>query len=170
MHSLIKNKANDMNFDIVEIEEFSGRMAKIHSIMLDGDDMTLLDHFFEENGLYVDDLTEMAAKLVNMGNETGCRIQYFKENEGAPGDGVVALWYNRMRLYCLRFDNTCIFVGSGGYKPPNISAYQEDPLLDSKAQQMKAIAACINKAIKERDLKIMDDGSIKKTKFINLEV
>ena len=54
--------------------------------------MTLLDHFFEENRLYVDDLTEIAARLVNMGNETGCRIQFFKENEGAPGDGVVALW------------------------------------------------------------------------------
>lgn len=34
-----------MNFEIVDIEEFSGSMAKIYSIMLDGDDLTLLDHF-----------------------------------------------------------------------------------------------------------------------------
>ncbi|HQP79563.1 MAG TPA: hypothetical protein PL115_06850 [Bacteroidales bacterium] len=38
-----------MNFEIVEIEEFSGDKAKIYSIMLEGDDATLLDQFFEEN-------------------------------------------------------------------------------------------------------------------------
>lgn len=46
-----------MNFDIVEIEEFSGRMAKIYSIMLDGDEMTLLDHFFDENEQFEEDLS-----------------------------------------------------------------------------------------------------------------
>lgn len=110
--------------------------------------MTLMDHFFEDNGEeHQEDLEEMASKLHVMGNDTGCRAQFFKQNEGAPGDGVVALRYNQMRLYCLRCDNTCIFIGSGGYKPPDIKAYQEDPYLDSKAQEMKKIAACINKAI-----------------------
>lgn len=52
-----------MNFDIVEIEEFSGRMAKIYSIMLDGDEMTLLDHFFDENEQFEEDLSIIAAKL-----------------------------------------------------------------------------------------------------------
>jgi len=47
--------------------------------------------FFEDNKQYEEDLKEIASKLVSMGNTTGCRIQYFKENEGAPGDGVVAL-------------------------------------------------------------------------------
>lgn len=159
-----------MNFKIVDIEEYSGSMAKIYSIMLDGDYQTLLDHFFDDNKEYEDDLKEIAAKLVIMGNTTGCRIQNFKENEGAPGDGVVALWYNRMRLYCLRFDNTCIFIGSGGYKPPDISAYQEDPLLNSKAEQMKAIAASINKAIIAKDLKVKEDGTLELSEFINLEI
>lgn len=159
-----------MNFEIVDLEEFSGNMARIYSIMLDGDDLTLLDHFFEDNQQYEDELKVIASKLVSMGNATGCRIQYFKEHEGAPGDGVVALWYKRMRLYCLRFDNTCIFIGSGGFKPPNISAYQEDQILNSKAQQMKAIAACINKAIIERDLIIRNDGTLEFSDYINLEL
>lgn len=159
-----------MKFEIVDLEEFSGSKAKIYSIMFDGDDQTLLDHFFEDNQRYENDLKEIASKLVNMGNTTGCRIQYFKENEGVPGDGVVALWHRRMRLYCLRFDNTCIFLGSGGYKPPDISAYQEDPLLNAKAQQMKAIAACINKAIIEKDLMINDDGTIEFSDYLNLEI
>ena len=159
-----------MNFEIVEIEEFSGDKAKIYSIILEGDDDTLLDQFFDENQQYEEDLKVIADQLAIMGSSTGCRIQFFKEYEGAPGDGVVALWYKRMRLYCLRFDNTCIFIGSGGYKPLNISAYQEHPLLNAKVQQMKAIAASINKAIIEKDLKVLEDGRLEKLDFLNLEI
>ena len=160
-----------MKFDIINIEEFSGQKAQIYSIMYEGDDMTLMDHFFEDNEKeHQADLEEMASKLHVMGNDTGCRTHLFKLNEGAPGDGVVALSYNQMRLYCLRYDNTYIFIGSGGYKPPDIRAYQDNPYLDSKAQEMKKIAACINKAIIEKDLKVKDDGTLEISEFIELEI
>ena len=95
--------------------------------------MTLLDHFFEDNEEnHKEDLEVMASKLYVMGNDTGCRAHLFKLNEGAPGDGVAALSYNRMRLYCLRYDSSCIFIGSGGYKPPDINANQEDTFLNWK--------------------------------------
>lgn len=138
--------------------------------MLDGDDLTLLDHFFEDNAEFKDELTEIAAKLRTMGKETGCKANYFKDKEGRPGDGMVALRCKQLRLYCLRYDNTCIFIGSGGYKPPNISSYQEDVLLNSKAEQMKRIAGIINKAIIEKDLIVAEDGTIETTEFINLEL
>ena len=159
-----------MKFTIENIEEFSGGMAQIYSVMFEGDDMTLMDHFFEDNAQYTEELKEMANKLESMGNCTGCRIQFFKENEGAPGDGVVALWYKRMRLYCLRIGSACVILGDGGYKPPEISAYQEDELLNSKAQQMRRLAACINKAIIEKDLKVGEDGTITTTEFIDLNI
>jgi hypothetical protein len=159
-----------MKFEIVNIEEFSGGMAKIYSVMFEDDDMTLMDHFFEDNAQYSEEMKEMAKKLESMGNDTGCRIQFFKENEGAPGDGVVAFWYKRMRLYCLRIGSACIILGDGGYKPPEISAYQEDELLNSKAQQMRKLAACINKAIVDRDLKVGEDGTITTTDFIELDI
>lgn len=159
-----------MKFDIVNIEEFSGGMAKIYSVMFEDDDMTLMDHFFEDNAQYSNELQVMIQKLETMGRDTGCRVQFFKENEGAPGDGVVAFWHKRMRLYCLRFGCACIIIGDGGYKPPEISAYQEDKLLNSKAQQMRKIAACINKAIIAKDLKVEEDGTISTTDFIELEI
>ncbi len=160
-----------MKFDIVNIEEFSGPKAKIYSIMYEDDDSTLMDHFFDDNmEEHQAELEEMASKLYVMGNDTGCRAHLFKLNEGSPGDGVVALSCKRMRLYCLRFDNTCIFIGSGGYKPPDIHAYQEDPLLDSKAQEMKEIAACINNAIREKELKVRDDGTLELSDSIELEI
>jgi len=159
-----------MKFELVDIDEFSGEMAKIYSVALEGDDMTLMDHFFEDNAQYADELKAMAEKLKAMGKSTGCRIQFFKENEGAPGDGMVAFWYKRMRLYCLRIGSACIIIGDGGYKPPEISAYQEDAVLNGKAQQMRKIAACINKAIRDRDIKVCDDGTIKTTDFAELEI
>lgn len=159
-----------MKFDIVNIEEFSGGMAQIYSVMFEGDDMTLMDHFFDDNAQYDEELRWMATKLEAMGNDTGCRFQFFKEHEGAPGDGVVAFWYKRMRLYCLRIDSACIILGDGGYKPPDISAYQEDEMLNSKAQQMKKLAACINKAIVDKDLIVGEDGDITTTDFIQLEI
>ena len=145
-------------------------MAQIYSVMFENDDMTLMDHFFEDNALHEEELKEMAKKLISMGKSTGCRIQFFKENEGAPGDGLVAFWYKRMRMYCLRIGSACIILGDGGYKPPEISAYQEDALLNSKAQQMRKIAARINKAIIERDIRLENDGKITITDFAEFEI
>ena len=60
-----------MKFDIINIEEFSGQKAQIYSIMYEGDDMTLMDHFFEDNEKeHSEDLEEMASKLQVMGNDT----------------------------------------------------------------------------------------------------
>lgn len=159
-----------MKFWIIEHEELSGPKAKIYSILLEGDDMTLAEHFFEDNADHEKELSEMATKLQTMGNNTGCRIQYFKENEGVPGDGMVALRCGQLRLYCLRYDSSCIIIGSGGYKPPGIAAYQEDPILKEKAYLTRKIIASINNAIIDKDLSIKNDGSIEMTDFIDLEV
>ncbi len=73
-----------MTFDIVDIEEFSGRMAKIYSIILEGDEDTLLDQFFEENSQYEEELSEIARKLMVMGENTGCRIQFSRRMRAHP--------------------------------------------------------------------------------------
>ena len=49
-----------MKFEIVNIDEFSGGMAQIYSIMFEDDDMTLMDHFFDDNAQYAKELEEMA--------------------------------------------------------------------------------------------------------------
>ena len=51
-------------------------------------------------------------------------------------------------------------MGSGGFKPPEIRAYQEDEKLNAKAQQMRRIAKAINEAIKNKDIIVEDDGSL----------
>ena len=149
-----------MNFDIEEIEELSGDAASIYSVTIEGEEKTLLEQFFEENVAYETELNEIADKLSVMGQETGCRWDYFKHNEGSPGDGVAVLKAGRLRLYCLYVDSTIVCFGSGGYKGPEIRAYQENAELNQKVEQMKAIAKRINKAIVEKDIEIKD-GKLK---------
>ena len=120
----------------------------------------MLEQFFEDNAEYAEELNTIIQKLMVMGNETGCRYEFFKHNEGALADGVAAMRVGQIRLYCLYFDRTAVFLGSGGYKSPEIKAYQEDPSLNEKAMQMREIAARINKAIIDRDIVIEEDGSL----------
>ena len=149
-----------MDFDIIELADLSGEMAHIYSVTLKGDELTLLEQFFEDNAEYVEELDTIIQKLILMGKETGCRYEFFKHHEGALADGVAALRVGQIRLYCLYFDRTAVFFGSGGYKSPNIKAYQEDLELNKKAMQMREIAARINKAIIDKDIVIDEDGSL----------
>lgn len=159
-----------MQFEIVQMEDLSGDAAKVYSVMLEGEEYSLLEQFVLDNGAHKKEIQEMFKHLSLMGHRYGCKPHYFKEGEGSPGDGMVALRFKQMRLYCLRFDNTCIFVGGGGYKPPGIAAYQENDALNRVAQQMRLICASINNAIIEKDLIILQDGSLEMTDFINLEI
>lgn len=65
-----------------------------------------------------------------------------------------------LRLYGIYFNDSVVLFGSGGYKDPAIRAYQEDPLLNAKAQQVKDIAKEIDRLIRNRELKIGTDGSL----------
>jgi hypothetical protein len=149
-----------MDFDIIELADLSGEMAHIYSVTLKGDELTLLEQFFEDNAEYVEELNTIIQKLILMGKETGCRYEFFKHHEGALADGVAAIRVGQIRLYCLYFDRTAVFFGSGGYKSPNVKAYQEDLELNKKAMQMREIAARINKAIIDKDIVIDEDGSL----------
>ena len=149
-----------MDFDITVITDLSGEMAHIYSVTLKGEEQTLLEQFFEENAEYEEELDTIIQKLMIMGNETGCRYEFFKHHEGALADGVAAIRVGQIRLYYLYFDRTAVFFGSGGYKSPDIKAYQEDPALNKKAMQMREIAARINKAIIDKDIVIEEDGSL----------
>lgn len=159
-----------MKFEIVHMEDLSGEAAKIYSVVLEGDSVSMLEHFIKDNSSHGNEIREMIAKLYLMGHKFGCKSHYFKDKEGNPGDGMVALRYGQMRLYCLRFDNTCIFVGGGGYKPPGIAAYEDDEVLNSVAGQMKRICASINKAIVAKDLIVKPGGDLEITDFIDLEI
>lgn len=149
------------DFEIWELEDLSGDKAKIYSVILDGDDKTLLEHFIDENQIYRKDLKKVLNIIKNMANETGCKKEFFKEYEGKLGDGVVALNYTGLlRLYGIYFNNSVILFGSGGLKPPEVISWQQSPDLRPKVEKLEKIAAEIYKMITNKELKIMPDGSL----------
>ena len=150
-----------MNFEIIEMKNLTGAKARVYSVILDGEENTLLEQFFNENIEYKDDLKKVLYKIQTMAQNTGCRKSYFKEGEGAWADGMIALQgTGRLRLYGIYFHDAVILFGSGGYKPPQIAAYEDYQPLNVKAQQMRAIVKEINRMIAEKELKIHEDGTL----------
>ena len=96
-----------MEFEIVELEEFSGSEAAIYSVVVDDSDNTLFDYFIEENSEeYANELKSIITRLEVINEIEGARKGYFKMDEGKPGDGVSALYDDpdsKLRLYCIRY-------------------------------------------------------------------
>lgn len=150
-----------MEFEITEIEALTGPKAHIYSVIMEGEDKSLLEQFFDENVAYVKDLKKVINKIHIIAHDTGCRRSFFKEGEGAWGDGMVALDFTgRLRLYGIYFHDAVILFGSGGYKPSNVKAYEDHPPLNEKAQQMKVIAKEIYRRITDGELKVNSDGTL----------
>lgn len=147
-----------MGFKIVEMEGLSGPKAHIYSVVFDGDKETLLEQFFNENSSEEELLIKMLGKIKSMADKTGCLRQFFKEGEGKLADGVVALAVGNIRLYGIYFHSAVVLFGSGGIK--NVRAYQDDPVLNEKAEQVRYVASKINKAILDRDIIISDEGEL----------
>lgn len=159
-----------MGFRIVEIEDLSGPECKIYSIAYDGDgDTSLINEFVERMGAdYPDEVDEILYKLESMGKDVGARIQFFRENEGVPGDGVVALLNEPgfpLRLYAIRYGSMLLILGSGGYK--DVETWQEDDVLTERATEMIRISAMITERIKNKDIIIGPDGTLKGDLYFN---
>ena len=155
-----------MGFRIVEIEELSGPECKIYSVAYDGNGGdTLFDEFIDRlEDDYPEEVDEIWAKLRYMGNEGGARIQFFREHEGVPGDGVVALLKEsafRLRIYAIRYGSILLILGSGGYKGEGVAAWQDDDILTEHATEIIRISAQITERIKDKSITISPDGTLK---------
>lgn len=151
-----------MNFELVELSQFSGDTTTIYSAILEGDENTLLDRFILENEeKYPHEISDILQRLTVIGTTTGARQQFFKEWEGKPGDGVCALYDNpdsNLRLYCIRYGSCAVIIGGGGYKSKSIRAFQEDPKLTDENTIIRTISEVIIKAIKDKDIRWSSDG------------
>lgn len=153
-----------MRFEIVEISELSGPACKIYSIACDGSENTLFDDFLDRmDAAHSRDVEIIWDKLEYMGREGGARIQFFREDEGRPGDGIVALlkeWRFPLRLYCIRSGSCTLILGNGGYKPPSVRAWQDDPHLSRCVHQLMSISSLITEKIKNKEIRLVYDGSL----------
>lgn len=147
---------------LVKLVSLSGRCCSIYSVTkLDSEQDTLLDRFIDENvNSFKSETKELVSRLHTIGHKTGARLQFFKEHEGKPGDGVCALYdfeVRNLRLYCIRYGTQLVIVGGGGYKPKNIRALQEDEKLKKENYFLRELSAKLTERIKNKEIWFSDD-------------
>lgn len=152
-----------MNHEIVELDEFSGDKAIIYSVIMEGDDVTLFDHFVEKHWFdFREELKFISDRLFSIGNDTGARFNFFKHDEGLPGDGVCALYDEPdrdLRLYCIRFGAVAIVLGGGGAKPKGVRSWQNKEDLKKEATTIIEIAKDINRRMADGEIQWGGDGT-----------
>jgi hypothetical protein len=142
-----------VKYEIVELEDLSGDEAKIYSVMPKGEKEDLFTQFVRKwKQSHGEEVKDIFGRLWQIGNRFGARQEYFRHDEGRPGDGVCA-FYDRpdakLRLYCIRYGTVTIILGNGG--PKNVRAWQDDPILKREAERIITYAKDINRRLREGD-------------------
>lgn len=150
-----------MNFELVKIDQLSGRKAGIYTILINGQTLTLFEKFIQENrNSFKSEISDIVQRLNVIAKKTGARESFFKTKEGHPGDGVCALYdqpKSKLRLYCIRYGQELILLGGGGPKPKTIRTLQENEKLTKENYLLREISKRIMEAIKDKDLQFSQD-------------
>lgn len=150
-----------MKYKIVKLNEFSGKVATVYSVLMEEENETLLNKFVKENEItFKSETKDILKRLYSIGHTTGARTQFFKEWEGKPGDGVCALFDDQkknLRLYCIYFGSQLIVVGSGGHKPKNIRTLQQDDKLKAENYLLRKISEQITQRIIDKEISYTKD-------------
>lgn len=149
-----------MNCEIVKLDAYSGNGASIYTIYIEEEETTLYEKFVSENkSSYNNEVKDINNRLITIG-KIGAREQFFKLKEGAPSDGVCALFDNpnsNIRLYCIRYGSSLIIVGGGGPKSKSIRSLQQDDKLTKENYLLRAISKEITQKMNDRELKFTTD-------------
>ena len=156
-----------MEIEIIEISQISGDKCHIYSVIVDDDKEDLYTSFVKENFLaHRIVIIDMINRLKVIGRERGAIPSFFKDDEGIPGDGIMAFYDipdSNLRLYCINYGRQMIILGSGGVKPKSIRTYQEDEKLYGCVKQLQRIEKIIREAIKDKDIILLANGDINGT-------
>lgn len=140
----------------------SGSSASIYSVFLEDEQKTLFEKFVDENKIsFKSELKDIFSRLKTIGHKTGAREQFFKINEGNPGDGVCALYDSpgsKLRLYCIRYGTLIVVLGGGGYKPKNIRELQADEKLTEENYFLRELSKRITERLKDNEISFSNDA------------
>ncbi len=145
-----------MNYEIVELEPYSGSEAKVYSLIPMGEDETLFEKFVDEYKTdFKNEVKDIIKTIYQIGHTTGARSSFFKQHEGKYGDFVCALFdvpEKNLRVYCIRFGMVAVILGGGGNKGEGVRAWQDDEKLSKEANQMINYSKDILQRIDDGDL------------------
>lgn len=145
-----------MNYEIVELQPYSGSEAKVYSLIPMGEDETLFEMFVDEYKVeFKNEIKYIIQTIYQIGHTTGARSSFFKQHEGKYGDFVCALSdvpEKNLRVYCIRFGMVAVILGGGGEKAKGVRAWQDDEKLSKEANLMIEYAKDILQRMDEGDL------------------
>ena len=145
-----------MEFVLEKIVELSGSGANIYSFRESDAPISRFESFLVNNAGFPEELKSIVSRLITIGHRIGADEQFFKLNEGNPGDGVCALFdlpEKNLRLYCIRFGRVILIVGGGGKKPKNIRSFQEDDTLTQENYLLRRVSLKMVQMIKDKEIK-----------------
>lgn len=152
-----------MKFKIVQLSQFNGNKAGIYSVYLSDEQKTLFECFLRENIItFKSEIIDINKRINAINKKTGARDIFFKLDEGIPGDGVCALYDDperNLRLYCIRYGNSLVILGGGGYKPKTIRKLQVDPKLKEENYFLREISSLITERTKSGEIRFSEDGT-----------
>jgi len=119
----------EQRYSIELIEEYEN--INFYSILLDGNELTELERFFEKfpEGCEYDAEVDVILAWMDKIAERGALERYFRP-EGRYGDGVGVIPIdvgNKLRLYCLRLSDKILIFGNGGVK--DAKSWEDSPTL-----------------------------------------
>jgi putative component of toxin-antitoxin plasmid stabilization module len=149
-----------MEFELVKLAGFSNDEVSVYTLLNCDTGISLFQSFIQENQHEFPDEVKDIAKRILSFKEVGARENFFKINEGKPGDGVCALYddeKSNLRLYCIRYGTVLVVLGSGGHKPKTTRRLQETKKLEDENQIMRNLSAEIEKRRRNGDLSFSKD-------------
>lgn len=155
-------------YDIRLIEEHEA--VNFYSIMLEGEELTELEKFFDKFPVgceYDEEMDVIVAWLDRIG-ETGALERYFRP-EDKYGDGVSAIPIEsgKLRLYCLRLSDKILIFGNGDAK--DTKSWQESETLSAYVQLLMDTSRFIASRVRDGKLLLVDKEIVGDLQFVRDE-
>jgi hypothetical protein len=136
-----------------------GQKSTLYSIRLKGEKESEFDKFLQNSEVKCSPhFQSLLVRIEDIANRFGCQNYLFKEKESGFTDPVVALSRGNLRLYCCRYGNIILILGSGGVK--DTRTYQENPELHQKVKIMAYVAKRIDQRITDKEIEIKNNQFI----------
>lgn len=128
--------------------------GSLFTICIDGDSVSEFEKFIvKHNESYNSDLNTILTAIKRMLEQSGFLERYFRP-EGKYSDRVCALpiQSGRLRLYCLRINDSVLIVGNGGVK--NSMKYQDCDDLNGYVIDLQSLDKALKIAVKKGNVTI----------------
>lgn len=141
-----------MNYSFKLVPYERGCKASLYSVLLEGEAESEFNKFLADPEVSIHPkLGELLVQIDEIINRYGCQERFFRE-ESSYLDVVAALWKGNLRLYCCRYGNLILILGSGGIKTTR--TYQEDAKLDESVELMATVSRLVDERIRTGELSI----------------